>query len=174
MKGDKIDRRLSAGESAVELREAPESRAHLSLCDGCQSILSRLEAPHPELSDLGLLNSWLSGLFKEDLTPVQPLPSNKFLLGGWILIAVAIESGFTGLVGRRGLQMMTTGQSFFLLLPAICGAVALSVPFLRCISQGAPCRLSATGVFGAMIVGYPSLALLLFTSGESPAATSGC
>lgn len=166
MKCEEVDRRLSEGQSAVDLQGVPEIRAHLSDCERCQSLLGWVQSPQPEIIEQGALNSRMSHLLKKDLIPVQPLPSNTILSSGLLVIAILVLAGFTGLMGRQGLELMTTRQRVLLFLPGLCVAISLGVVLLWSIRPGAPRRLSAASVLGALIVGYPVLALLLFPAGR--------
>jgi hypothetical protein len=167
MNCEEFDRRLSEADGLEELHSTEEVRAHLEMCDRCRSILTWMQGPQPSFVDHSQHNARMSQILKQDLSPVSPLPSSTLLVGGLLAIAIAVVATFAGLMGSRGLQLMTARQIATLSIAGLCVAISLCVVLLWCIRPGAPRRLPPAAALGALLLGYPLLAMASFPLGPS-------
>lgn len=162
---DAVDRLLSEGISAGELKSRPDAAAHLQKCKRCEALVTWAAAPLPDPGVGALAAHRIRSLMQADLKPVRPLPSTGAAVVGALLLAGTVSLLHSLTMGARGWQALAWEQA--LLLGGLFTGVILlaSASLVTSIRPGSRQRAPAAVPLCALLIGFPALTGWLFPSG---------
>lgn len=159
MKCGDVDRLLSEGVRVEAVRT--QVYPHVENCPRCAAIVTWTGAAvgGPEVD---ALSRSVSARLKGDLSPVRPLPPDPVLALMLIGSGLAVAAVFLTAMGISGWHAMDSSQISALGVFAVATSVFSIVSVVRSMRPAAPRPLPLPAVLGALLIGYPLIATLLF------------
>lgn len=154
-----VDRLLSEGVRVDAVRT--QVHPHVDSCPKCAAIVGWAGATVGEPGVEALSRS-ISTRLKADLSPVRTLSPDPVLALLFTGSGLVVSTTFLAMMGVRGWHAMSSSQVSALGAFAAAISALLIVSLIRAMRPAAPGPLPLSAVLGALVIGYPALAMLLF------------
>ena len=163
---DDVDRLLSEGHPARELKSMPAVVEHVRTCPRCDDVLAWTEAPVPDPGLGTFAEVRIRSILQTDLRPVRPLPSTLGAIGGALSLAAGISLMHALTMGAKGWVSLSAIQASLLGGFVVVMTVLITISLIASIRPGSRRRGAPSIPIVVLAIGFPALVGGLFPSGS--------